>query len=114
MICGLEAPALFFRIVQLAEGVADFKAANIELKALDPIRLIRLDLRERRNREREVVDDGWLDQVLFCKASKIVAIVFREVRSRQMSCCAVSQDVWNVQESIFAIPSWIVIILRTG
>ena len=43
----LEAAALVFRIVQLAEGVADFEAADVELKPLDPFRLIGLYLAER-------------------------------------------------------------------
>ena len=61
---GLEALALIFGIVELAEGVADLESANVELEALHPVWLVRLDLRERRDGEREVVDDGGLDEVL--------------------------------------------------
>ena len=43
----LEAAELVVRIVQLAEGVADLEAANVELEALDPIGLVRLDLGKR-------------------------------------------------------------------
>ena len=60
-----EALALLFGIVQLAEGVADFEAADVKLEALDPVGLVGLLLGERRDGEREVVDDGRLDEVFF-------------------------------------------------
>src|ERR1019366_2733402 len=62
----LEAPALLLGIVQLAERVADLKSANEYLETLDPIGVLlrlALVLRERRNGERKVVDEGWLNQV---------------------------------------------------
>src|SRR5258708_23095263 len=60
----LDAPALFFRIVQFAEGVADLQAADEDLEALHPVRLAALVFRERRNRHRELIDKGRLDQIV--------------------------------------------------
>jgi len=60
-----EAAALVVGVVELGEGVADLEAADVELEALDPVGLVGLDLGERRDGEREVVDDCWLDEVRF-------------------------------------------------
>ncbi len=60
-----EAAALVDGVVELGEGVADFEAADVELEALDPVGLVGLDLAERRDGEREVVDDRGLDEVGF-------------------------------------------------
>src|SRR5664279_766382 len=62
----LEAPALLLGIVQLAEGVADLKSANEDLETLDPLGVLfglALVLREWRNRERKIVDEGRLNEV---------------------------------------------------
>ena len=58
----LEPPALLDRIVQLAEGVGHLEAADVELEALDRVRIVRLLLRERRDFGRKVVDEGRLNQ----------------------------------------------------
>ncbi len=42
-----EAPLLIHRIVQLAEGIPQLEASDIELEALYPLRLVGLGLRER-------------------------------------------------------------------
>src|ERR1700745_3651127 len=62
----LEATALLFRIIQLAEGIADFETADKNLKALHPFRLVLLVLRQRRDRDREVVQDSGLPEMFFC------------------------------------------------
>ena len=36
----VEALVLFDRIVELAEGVADFKPADVDLEALHPVRIV--------------------------------------------------------------------------
>ena len=59
----LEAAALFFRVVELAEAVGDFHLPGKNFKALHPIGFVRLVFRERRNRGRELVDHGWLHEV---------------------------------------------------
>src|SRR4051795_12008778 len=59
----LESTALLLGVVQFAEGVSDLEAADKNLKALDPCWLIRLVLRERRDLDREVIEDRWLDQM---------------------------------------------------
>ncbi len=64
----LEAAALLLGIVQLAEGVADFQAADEDLEALHPLGILfrlALVLRQRRDSQREVVDERRLDQVRF-------------------------------------------------
>ena len=60
----LEAPALFFRIIQLAKGVAQLEAPHVKLEALHPVWFVRLVFGQRRDRDREVVDDGGLNQVV--------------------------------------------------
>ncbi len=57
--------ALLVRVVELGEGVADLEAADVELKALNPVGLVGLLLGEGRDGEGEVVDDGGLDEVRF-------------------------------------------------
>ena len=54
---------LFYGIVELAEGVAEFEAAGEELEALDVIRVVGLLLGERGDCGWVVVDDGRLDEV---------------------------------------------------
>ena len=71
----LEAAALVVGVVQLAEGVADLEAADVELEALDPVGLVGLLLGERRDGEGEVVDDGGLDEVGFGDGLEDVAMV---------------------------------------
>ena len=61
----LEALLLLHGVVELAEGVADLKAADEDLEALDPVGVVGLLLGERRDGGWEVVDDGGLDEVLF-------------------------------------------------
>src|SRR6516162_2262733 len=62
----LETAALLFRIVELAEGIADLKTTDEDFKALDPIlRLVALVLRQRRDGKRKVIEDGRLNQMLF-------------------------------------------------
>ena len=61
----LEALALLFGIVELAEGVADFEPSDVKLETLNPVGLVGLLLGERRYGEREVVDDGRLYEVFF-------------------------------------------------
>ena len=61
----LEAAALLDRIVELAEGVGDFEAADVELEALDRVGIVGALLRQRRHFGRKVVDERRLDQVLF-------------------------------------------------
>ena len=56
---------LLDRIVQLAEGVAEFEAADVELEALHPVRVVGLLLRERRDGRRKLVDDRGLDEMWF-------------------------------------------------
>ena len=60
----LEALALLLRIVQLTEGIAQLEAPDIKLEPLHPVRLVRLVLGKRRDRDGKVVDDGWLNQVV--------------------------------------------------
>ncbi len=62
----LETLVLLHRIVQLAEGVAELKAAGEDLESLDVVRVVGLLLRERRDFGWIVVDEGrlhelWLD-----------------------------------------------------
>src|SRR5471032_740622 len=57
-----EAPALLDRVVELAEGVRDFEAADVQLEALDGVRVVRFLLRQRRHLRREVVDERRLNQ----------------------------------------------------
>ena len=61
----LEAAALLVRVVELAEGVGHFEAADVELKPLDGIRVVGLLLGERRDLGRKVVDEGRLHEVGF-------------------------------------------------
>ena len=67
---GLETAELVVGIVELGEGVAEFEAADVELETFDPVGLVGLDLAEGRDGEREVVDDGGLDKMLFGKTLK--------------------------------------------
>ena len=60
----LEAAPLLRRIVQLAEGIGDLEAADVQLEPLHRVRVVRLLLRERRHLGREVVDEGRLDEVV--------------------------------------------------
>ena len=60
---GEEAVALVDGVVEFREGVADLEASDVELEALDPVGLVGLDLGEGGDGEREVVDDGGLDEV---------------------------------------------------
>ena len=60
----LEASPLLFRIVQLAKGVAQLEASNVKLKALHPGWFVRLVFGQRGDGDREVVDDGWLNEVV--------------------------------------------------
>src|SRR5215813_685202 len=68
----LEAATLLFRIVQLAEGVADLQSADKNLEALDPVRLVLFVLRERRDRDREVIQDRGLPEMLLGDSLKHV------------------------------------------
>src|SRR5215813_12150372 len=68
----LEASALLFRIVQLAEGVADLESADKNLESLDPVWIILFVLRERRDRDREVIQDGGLPEMLLGDSLKHV------------------------------------------
>ena len=61
---GLEPAPLLGRIVELAERVGDFEAADVELEALDGLGVVRLLLRERRHFGRKVVDEGRLDEIV--------------------------------------------------
>ncbi len=45
----LEPPELLLRIVQLRESIPQLEPANVELEPFDPVGLIGLLLRERRN-----------------------------------------------------------------
>ena len=60
----LEAAALLGRIVELAEGVGHFEAADVQLEALDGVGIVGLLLRERRHLGRKVVDERRLNQVV--------------------------------------------------
>ena len=60
-----EPLVLLHRIVQLAEGITEFKPACIDFKPLHPIRIIRLLLRQRRDGGGKLIDDGGLHQVFF-------------------------------------------------
>ena len=60
----LEALALFLRIIQLTKGVAQFEAPHIELEALHPVWFVWLVFGQRGDGDREVIDDGWLNQVI--------------------------------------------------
>src|SRR5207244_9624122 len=57
----LEAVALFGGIVQFAEGVRNLHTADVELEALDEIRVVGLLLGERRDLERVVQNERGLD-----------------------------------------------------
>ena len=59
----LEPPALLDRIVELAEGVRDFEAADIELEPFDGVGIVLPLLRERRDLGRKVVDEYRLDEI---------------------------------------------------
>ena len=63
----LEAAALLRRIVQLAEGVGHLEAADVQLEALDRVRIVGLLLGERRDFGREVVDEGRLNQLVLAE-----------------------------------------------
>src|SRR3954452_8350834 len=63
----LESAPLFERIVQLAEGVRDFEAGDVQLEAFDRLWVVRLLLRERRYLGREVVDERRLDERRFAE-----------------------------------------------
>src|SRR5215472_18292931 len=61
-----EASSLLLGIIKLAEGVSDFKPADENFEALDPVGVLcRLSLvfRQRRDGQREVVDERRLDEV---------------------------------------------------
>ena len=58
-----EAAALLLRVVQFGKRVRDLHAAGIDLEALHKLRFVGLVLRERRDLDREVVDDRRLEQV---------------------------------------------------
>ena len=45
----LEAAALVLRVVRLAERIGDFDAADVELEALDRVRVVGITLGERRD-----------------------------------------------------------------
>ena len=66
----LEAAALLGRIVELAEGVGHFEAADVELEALDGVGIVRALLRQRRDLGREVVDERRLDQLMLPRAAR--------------------------------------------
>src|SRR6267142_2517459 len=57
----LEAAALLFRIVQLAEAIGDFQTADKNLESLYPFGFIGFVLGERRDCHRKVVDDRRLN-----------------------------------------------------
>ena len=63
----LEAAPLLDRIVQLAERVRDFEAADVELEPLDRVGIARFLLRERRHLGRKIVHEGRLDQVFLAQ-----------------------------------------------
>src|SRR6266487_1602124 len=63
----LEAAPLLDRIVQLAERVRDFEAADVELEPLDRVGIARLLLRERRHLGWKLVHEGRLDQVFLAQ-----------------------------------------------
>src|SRR5436309_11476763 len=63
----LEAAPLLDRIVQLAERVRDFEAADVELEPLDRVGIARFLLRGRRHLGRKIVHEGRLDQVFFAQ-----------------------------------------------
>src|SRR5262249_28453496 len=64
----LEPPALLGRIVELAEGIRNLEAANIELEPLDGVWIVWLLLRERRDLGWKVVDERRLNQGVLVQA----------------------------------------------
>ena len=56
-----ETLVLLDRVVQFAEGVAQFEAAAIELKPLDPIGIVWILFGERGDGGRKLIDNGGLD-----------------------------------------------------
>src|SRR5436853_69728 len=64
---GLEAAALLHWIVQLAERVRNLHPVNVELEALDGVRVVGALLRQRRDLGRKVVDEGRLDELIFAE-----------------------------------------------
>src|SRR5579863_4250150 len=66
----LEPVALLGRVVQLAEGVSDLHAADVQLEALDKVRVVRLLLRQWRHLEREVDNESRLDEIAFRRGFK--------------------------------------------
>src|SRR5262245_19418990 len=62
-----EAAALLQRVVQLAEGVGDLEAGDIEVEALHRVRIAGLLLRQRRYLGRKVVDESRLNQLILAE-----------------------------------------------
>src|SRR5207237_9457334 len=61
----LEATPLFFRIIQLAEGVTDFQASNKNLEAFHPVGFVPFIFGERRNGQRKIVNNCRLEKLRF-------------------------------------------------
>ena len=71
----LKPPPLIIRIVQLRERIPNLKPANIKLKPLHPIRLIRLHLRKRRHRKREVINNRRLNEMRLSQQFKQISAI---------------------------------------
>ena len=61
---GFESAPLFHRIVELAEGVRHFEAADVQLESLDGVGIVGLLLGQRGYLGWKVVHKCWLDQVV--------------------------------------------------
>ena len=95
----LEAAALLFRIIKLAKAVGDFQATDENFEALHPIGLIAPVLGQRRDGQREIVDDSRLNEMLLSHcfekigngfARRLIRIVsnVRVVRVETLDQCA--------------------------
>ncbi len=62
---GKEAPLLLLGVIQFREAVGHFHSSHVNLEPLGQRRILRLLFGKRRNVRGEVIQNGWLNQLVF-------------------------------------------------